>query len=74
MQGVKLTLSGLALGLAGALGIGRLLGSLLFDVSPHDPAILAGVSVVFGAIALVASYAPARRAAATDPLSALRCQ
>jgi putative ABC transport system permease protein len=74
VQGMKLTLSGLALGLAAALGIGRLLGSLLFNVSVHDPAILAGVSVVFGAIALAASYAPARRAAATDPLSALRCQ
>jgi ABC-type lipoprotein release transport system permease subunit len=71
---MKLALSGLALGLAAALGIGRLLSSLLFDVSPHDPAILVAVCVVFGAIALAASYAPARRAAATDPLSALRCQ
>ena len=71
---LRLTLSGLALGLAAALGIGRLLSNLLFHVSAHDPAILVGVSVVFGAIALVASYAPARRAAATDPLAALRCQ
>ncbi len=74
MQVMRLTMSGLALGLAAALGAGRLLSSLLFDVSPHDPAILVGVSVVFGAIALVASYAPARRAAATDPLAALRYQ
>ena len=74
MEGMKLTLSGLALGLAAALGIEGLLSNLLFHVSAHDPAILVGVSVVFGAIALVASYAPARRAAATDPLAALRCQ
>ncbi len=74
MQGMKLTLSGLALGLAAALGIGRLLSNLLFQVSPQDPAILVGVCVVFVAIALAASYAPARRAAATDPLEALRCE
>jgi putative ABC transport system permease protein len=73
-QAMRLTLSGLALGLAAALGVGRWLGSLLFEVSTHDPAVLGGVCVAFGAIALAASYAPARRAAATDPLEALRYQ
>jgi putative ABC transport system permease protein len=71
---VKLTAAGLGLGLAAALGAGRLLSGLLFKVSPHDPLILAGVSVTFAAIALAAGYGPARRAARTDPMASLRCQ
>jgi putative ABC transport system permease protein len=71
-QGLELTLAGLALGLAAALAFGQLLASLLFDVSPRDPLILAGVAVALALIALAASYLPARRAAGTDPLSALR--
>jgi len=71
-QGLELTLVGLALGLAAALAFGQLLAGLLFDVSPRDPLILAGVSVALALIALAASYLPARRAAGTDPLSALR--
>lgn len=72
VEGLELTLAGLALGLTAALGAGRLLSGLLFKVSPRDPMVLAGVSVVFAVIALAASYLPARRAAETDPLSALR--
>jgi putative ABC transport system permease protein len=74
VQGLELTLAGLALGLAAALGVGRLLRGLLFNVSSRDPLILAGVSVAFAVIAVAASYVPARRAAETDPLSALRHQ
>jgi len=71
-QGLELTLVGLALGLAAALAFGQLLANLLFDVSPRDPLMLAGVSVALALIALAASYLPARRAAGIDPLSALR--
>jgi putative ABC transport system permease protein len=72
-QALKLTLVGLAVGLLAAISLGRLLSGLLFQVSPRDPLILVGVSVAFAVIALAASYLPARRAAETDPLSALRC-
>jgi len=72
-QSLKLTLIGLAVGLLAAVTLGRLLSGLLFQVNPRDPFILAAVSVAFAAIALAASYLPARRAAETDPLSALRC-
>ncbi len=74
LQGLTLTLSGLGLGIAAALALGQLLNSLLFQVSPHDPAVLFGVSVAFAAVAVAASFVPARRAAATDPASTLRSQ
>jgi putative ABC transport system permease protein len=74
VQGLQLTLAGIALGLAAALALGRLLRGLLFHVSPYDPVILAAVSGAFAVIALAASYVPARRASETDPSSALRCQ
>jgi ABC-type antimicrobial peptide transport system permease subunit len=56
--------------MAGALG--RSLGSLLFGVSISDPMTLIGPALVLGAVALVASYLPARRATRVDPLIALR--
>jgi len=73
-EGLRLTAAGLALGLGAAVALGRLLEGLLFQASAHDPAILAGVAGAFAAIALAASYAPARRAVETDPLAALRYQ
>ena len=63
---------GLGLGIAGALVVGRALSSLLFDVSPGDPFTLAVVAGALGAIALFASYLPARRATRVDPMVALR--
>ena len=74
VEGLALTAAGLALGLAAAVALARLLQGLLFQVSPRDPAILAGVAATFAAIALAASYGPAKRAAGTDPLQALRYQ
>ncbi len=71
-EGVPLILVGLALGLAAALGLTRLMSSLLFGVSPIDPVTFALVSVTLAAIALLASYLPARRAAGLDPTEALR--
>ncbi len=63
---------GLFAGVAGALAVGRLLGSLLYEVSPYDPLTLAVVGVVVSAVALAACYLPARQAARTDPIGALR--
>jgi putative ABC transport system permease protein len=63
---------GVALGIAGAIGLTRLLSSLLFGVKPADPLILAIVSVLLAAVALLASYLPARQATKIDPMTALR--
>ncbi|RPJ60639.1 MAG: ABC transporter permease [Acidobacteria bacterium] len=71
-QALLLALVGVAIGLAAAFVVTRLMGSLLFGVSATDPAILAGVSVLLVVVAALASYLPARRAAAVDPLEALR--
>jgi putative ABC transport system permease protein len=63
---------GLTIGLVGAVAATRLLTSMLFEVKPADPAILAGVAVLLAAVSLTASYIPARRATKVDPLVALR--
>ncbi|MGD8454004.1 MAG: ABC transporter permease [Phycisphaerae bacterium] len=69
-----LTGLGLAIGLVGALIAGRFLRSLLFEVTPLDPATLVAAAVVLGGAALGAGYLPARRATKIDPLVALRCE
>ena len=71
-QGLKLVALGVGLGLLGALALTRLMSSLLFNVSATDPATLVVISLVLIAVALLASYIPARRAAKVDPLIALR--
>jgi predicted permease len=71
-QGVRLTLSGIGIGLVVAVVLNRLIASQLFQVSPFAPATFAGVSIVILAVALVASYVPARRATKIDPLDACR--
>jgi putative ABC transport system permease protein len=63
---------GLAAGIPCALVASRLLGHLLFSVSPNDPATIAAVALVLAAIAILAGYIPARRAMRTDPMIALR--
>ena len=64
--------AGLVLGIGLALALSRLLTSMLYATSPTDPATFAAVSLVLMAIAVIASYVPARRAAAGNPLAALR--
>lgn len=71
-RGVLLTLSGLLIGLIGAVALTRFLSSLLFGVTPTDPVTFTLVPLVLAAIALLASYFPARRATRVDPLQALR--
>ena len=71
-QGMRLAILGLALGLVAAFAAMRLLSSLLFGVSPHDPLIFGGVTLVLATSAVLACYIPAHRAAHVDPLVALR--
>jgi predicted permease len=71
-HGARLGMIGVAIGLVGALIVTRFLRTLLFGVSPFDPLSFVGVSLVLTAIALLASYIPARRAARVDPVEALR--
>jgi putative ABC transport system permease protein len=71
-QGIKLAVAGLALGIVAALGLTRILSSLLFGVSAHDPVTFGGVSLVLVIAGILACYIPARRATKVDPIIALR--
>jgi predicted permease len=71
-QGIRPVVAGLAVGIAGALAAGRILSSLLFQVSARDPLTIGGVALVLLAVSMVAALAPARRATRVDPMKALR--
>ena len=69
---MKPALLGVAIGIAGALALGNVVASLVYQVKPSDPLTFAGVAVVLGMIALLACLIPAYRASRVDPVIALR--
>jgi putative ABC transport system permease protein len=71
-QGLILTVLGMALGLAGALGVTRLMAGLLFGVSANDPLTFGVIALLLTAVALLAALVPARRAMKVDPPAAIR--
>lgn len=71
-EGLTLGVLGVSLGVAGALVVSRILGSMLYGTGVADPITYSAVSGMFLAIAMAASYVPARRAARLDPMAALR--
>jgi putative ABC transport system permease protein len=73
-QGLVLVSIGAAIGLAGSVAVLRALAGLMRGIAPRDPATLAVVTVTLLAVALVACYVPARRAAHVDPMTALRVE
>jgi putative ABC transport system permease protein len=73
-QGGAVAAAGVAAGLAAAFAGSRVIGSLLFRVSAHDPAVFAAAAVLLLAVALCACWLPARRAARLNPLDALRAE
>jgi predicted permease len=73
-QGALLAVGGIAAGLVAAFALTRFVRSLLYEVSPSDPAAFAGMAALLFAVALAASYVPARRAGRIDPVRALKSE
>ena len=71
-DGMKLTVAGVAIGLAASFALTRLMSGMLFGVSANDPVTLVSVTFLLGTVTLVACYVPARKATRVDPLTALR--
>jgi predicted permease len=71
-QGLRLVFGGLAIGWVSAWGLGLLMRHLLVGITPNDPVVYVGVSILLASVAVLASGVPARRAAAVDPMVALR--
>ncbi len=73
-EGLRLIAAGTCIGLVLSLLIGRVLGGLLYEVSPIDPVVLPAAPLLLAAVAVWATWIPARRAARVDPLAALRSE
>ena len=73
-QALAVVAAGITVGLAGALAASRLLASLLFEVSPTDPAVFAAIASLLLAVASAAAFLPARRATRADPMVAIRAE
>jgi len=71
-EGMTVAVAGMAAGIVAALGLMRLLSSLLYGVRPTDPPTLVAVSLALASVAFLASYIPARRATEVEPMIALR--
>jgi ABC-type antimicrobial peptide transport system permease subunit len=70
--GTRLLLVGVVLGLAGSWFVGRLIKSMLFEISPLNGLVLGGTAVLLATVVLLASFLPSRRAASVTPIEALR--
>ncbi|HUZ96018.1 MAG TPA: ABC transporter permease [Edaphobacter sp.] len=73
-HGMRLTMAGVAVGIAAAFGLTRLIASFLFGVKPWDPAVFVSVPLILTAVALLAVWLPAARASKVDPMQALRTE
>src|SRR5215471_11057800 len=73
-QGMLLTLAGIVIGIAGAIGIAKAMAGMLYGVSALDPTAFAGIPILLGLVSLAACYIPARRAFKVDPTVALRSE
>jgi ABC-type antimicrobial peptide transport system permease subunit len=73
-QGMRLALVGMVVGIAAAFGLTRLIASFLFGVKSWDPLVFVTVPIVLAAVALLAVWLPANRAARLDPMQALRVE
>jgi putative ABC transport system permease protein len=73
-QGLRLAAIGIVIGLVGSLGVTRVIGSLLYGITPTDPLTFAAAALFIVVVALVASYVPTQRAVGVDPLVALRSE
>jgi ABC-type antimicrobial peptide transport system permease subunit len=73
-EGLGLTAAGLAIGFLIAVGIGRIVGSMLYEVNPFDPLVFVAAPVLLALAALAACYLPARRATRIEPIVALRTE
>ena len=71
-QSLRLAIGGITIGVIVSLGVTRLLGAMLFEVSPTDPVSLAATAAVLLAVAVLASWGPTRRASKIDPVEAMR--
>jgi len=71
-EGARMAAFGVVIGIAASLGVTRLMSSLLFGISSSDPLTFIVVAALLSAVALLASYIPARRALGVDPMVALR--
>jgi predicted permease len=72
MQGLRLAIAGIVIGVASAFGLAKLIQSILFGVQARDPLVFVGIPIVLAVVALVAVWLPAMRASRVDPLTALR--
>jgi putative ABC transport system permease protein len=71
-QGMRLVMVGVLIGLVAAVALGRVMQTMLYEISPIDPVTLVAASAIFIAVAALASFVPAVRAAGTAPVNALR--
>jgi ABC-type antimicrobial peptide transport system permease subunit len=73
-ESLMLAISGVMVGVAGALAVTRYTSSMLWGLTPHDPTTIVGAAALLLAVTLLAAYVPARRAARVDPMTALRAE